>query len=497
MPIVPHRPTAGRAPSDRGSSEPREASDADRAISCEGGTGRIRGVIVAVLVAALTLGQPVAPAAADGASWTPIAAAVNSGWQSVAYGNGVWVAVAKRSFGAPQLMRSTDGGLSWTAVAATEENEWRSVAYGNEVWVAVSSSGTNRVMRSTDNGVTWNNTGVTGVGANSWFSVAYGAGVWVAVAQSTNQLMRSTDDGVTWTTIAVADSDDWRSVAYGNGTWVAIGSDVAGGVRQVMRSENAGLTWAGVDATEASGWTSVAYGGGVWVAVAQSTGTDRVMRSTDEGRNWARISVTQEAWQSVAYGNGVWVAVASGGTNRVMRSTDGGQTWTDVAAAEANTWFSVAYGNGAWIAVAQSGSGTNRVMRSVDPLPVSQPVPPSVSCSPEVLVAGGLVTCSVTGGDAGIDILWRAAHGPVFAEVGVTLDDSGSGEFSFTVPAGAVGEELTVELVEWIAPVSLGVVGGPVPTSVPSGGGPAPVWPLVLVALVVFGLPGRGMRTEV
>ena len=94
---------------------------------------------------------------------------------------------------------------------------------------------------------------------------------------------------------------------------------------------------------------------------------------------------------------------------------------------------------------------------------------PSVSCTPSAPVPDGSVTCSVTGGDAGIDILWRAAYNPVFVEAGVTLDGSGSGEFSFTVPAAAVGEELTVELVEWLAPVSLGVVGGPVPSSVPSG----------------------------
>jgi MYXO-CTERM domain-containing protein len=42
---------------------------------------------------------------------------------------------------------------------------------------------------------------------------------------------------------------------------------------------------------------------------------------------------------------------------------------------------------------------------------------------------------------------------------------------------------VTVELVDWLAPVSLGVVGGPVPTSVPSGEGPVPVWSLVLLAL--------------
>jgi hypothetical protein len=105
-----------------------------------------------------------------------------------------------------------------------------------------------------------------------------------------------------------------------------------------------------------------------------------------------------------------------------------------------------------------------------------------VSCD-GALQVGSLVTCSVTGGDPGIDILWRAAFNPVFAGQGVTLDADGSGTFAFTVPAESLGEEVTVELVEWLAPVSIGVAGGPVPTSVPSGGGPVPVWSLVLLAL--------------
>jgi hypothetical protein len=120
----------------------------------------------------------------------------------------------------------------------------------------------------------------------------------------------------------------------------------------------------------------------------------------------------------------------------------------------------------------------------------------TVSCVPSAPVAGGLVTCTVTGGDAGIDILWRAAYNPVIAEAGVMLDASGSGEFAFTVPAAAVGQELTVELVEWIAPVSLGVVGGPVPASVPSGEGPVPFWTLALPALVAVALLRRRMLVK-
>jgi hypothetical protein len=110
-------------------------------------------------------------------------------------------------------------GTSWTAAAAAEANSWRSVAYGNGVWVAVSSDGTNRVMRSTDDGVTW--TGVAAAAANTWRSVAYGNGVWVAVSGD-GQVMRSTDDGVTWTGVAAAEANGWYGVAYGNGVWVAV-----------------------------------------------------------------------------------------------------------------------------------------------------------------------------------------------------------------------------------------------------------------------------------
>jgi hypothetical protein len=101
-----------------------------------------------------------------------------------------------------------------------------------------------------------------------------------------------------------------------------------------------------------------------------------------------------------------------------------------------------------------------------------------------VTQVGSRITCTVTGGEPGIGILWRAAYNPPFAGEGVTLDADGIGTFSFTVPAAALGQVVTVELVEWLPPVSLGVAGGPVPTSVPSGGGSMSVWALVMLALV-------------
>lgn len=169
--------------------------------------------------------------------------------------------------------------------------------------------------------------------------------------------------GLLWgTTLGAGTSSSWRSVATdGSGTWVAVAFN---NVPRVMRSTDNGLNWAEGTVTELNSWTSVAYGDGVWIAVSQS-GVNRVMRSVDGGITWSAVAAgAASSWSSVAYGNGVWVAVAFGGTSRIMRSDDKGVTWTAAVAPEQNDWYSVAYGDGVWVAVADNG--TNRVMRSVD-----------------------------------------------------------------------------------------------------------------------------------
>jgi surface protein len=147
-----------------------------------------------------------------------------------------------------------------------------------------------------------------------------------------------------------------------------------------------------------------------------------------------------------------------------------------------------------WNIIGDTGGGT------VDgpcgePVVTSTPAPasgPSLACLPAVPAAGELVTCTVSDADAGIEILWRAAYNPVFASAGVRIGADGTGTFSFVVPVAAVGEELRVELVEWAAPMSLGVVGGPVPSSVPAGEGPVGLLAVVAVAIAFF-LPGWHM----
>ena len=74
------------------------------------------------------------------------------------------------------------------------------------------------------------------------------------------------------------------------------------------------------------------------------------------------------------------------------------------------------------------------------------------------------------------------------------MGSDGTGTFSFVVPAAVLGQALTVELVAWTQPMTLGVVGGPVPASVPAGEGGVPFGAVLLGLLGAAGVLVAGRR---
>lgn len=121
--------------------------------------------------------------------------------------------------------------------------------------------------------------------------------------------------------------------------------------------------------------------------------------------------------------------------------------------------------------------------------------PMQVVCTPDPVAAGAEVTCSITGGDPSIDILWEAvADGTVFATRGVTLDENGLGTFSFVAPASAAGGPIEARLVEWSRSSTVQVSGRVTPSSLPAGGG-MPAAPVVVLMLATLALAGTaGLR---
>ena len=105
----------------------------------------------------------------------------NISWNSVTYGNGLFVAVSTNI-----SIYSADGVL-WVPV--TTPGSWNSVTFGNGYFVAV---GPSCQMYSTD-GKTWNILGSPVAG--TWLSVTYGQGSFIATGTGS---MSSTTNGASW-----------------------------------------------------------------------------------------------------------------------------------------------------------------------------------------------------------------------------------------------------------------------------------------------------------
>jgi predicted RecA/RadA family phage recombinase len=322
-----------------------------------------------------------------GTTWSIQTSAADNQWQSVTYGNGLFVAVS-RDGAANRVMTSPDG-ITWTPRTPAVDNPWQSVTYGNGLFVAVAFSGSgNRVMTSPD-GITW--TPRNAAANNNWYSVTYGNGLFVAVAFSGigNRVMTS-PDGITWTSRTSAANIDWQSVTYGNGLFVAVAETGTG--NRVMTSPD-GITWTIRTSAANDGWISITYGNGVFVAVSY----DGTVMTSPDGIIWTnRTSATNSSWYGITFGNGLFVAVAYLGA--VMTSSDG-INWTSRTSATNNNWRSVTYANGLFVAVSTTGTG-NRVMTSSD---VFAPGSPSInSITPAYTTASVAFTAPTNSGYSAI-----------------------------------------------------------------------------------------------
>jgi hypothetical protein len=187
----------------------------------------------------------------------------------------------------------------------------------------------------------------------------------------------------------------------------------------------------------------------------------------------------------------LWVPPGSSDSSVTLECTADGDTLT--------------YDFSLWgVVVGENVTNTFSVWYSIPgadaPEHVAKPVahPMTLSCSPDPVAVGAVVTCVVEKGDPNVEILWRASYNPAFAGQGVKLDAEGRGSFSFVAPAAALGLPVTVELVEWDR-TAVVMVGGPVPVSVPAGEGPVvPVGLLLFgVAATAFGLRRLAVGTAV
>ena len=244
----------------------------------------------------------------DGINWTAPTQSVMYPY-SIAYGNGMFVALPAPSYGVSGSFGSSADGVTWTRGSSQpESNIWRSVTYGNGIFVGVSDTGTNRVITSTD-GINW--TARTAIEADPWMSITYGNNLFVAVAGSGTNIVMTSPDGITWTKRTVAAATALKSVTYGNGLFVAVVSNVTD---KVITSSD-GINWTAANIS-GLGLTSITYGSGIFAAI----GIYGVATSLD-GITWANKVTYDSAiypYTNIFYANNLFLTFRYGLATREM-----------------------------------------------------------------------------------------------------------------------------------------------------------------------------------
>jgi photosystem II stability/assembly factor-like uncharacterized protein len=341
-----------------------------------------------------------------GLDWIDVTPAGNNMYNSVTYGDGVFIAISnidiidKLSFiNNYKLKRSTDNGYTWTNITLNIPNiEYMNyITYGNGTFVIVGSytnAGSNGlVIKSTDRGLKWTNVSPLNddnyLQYVSWNSVSYADNCFI-VAGSGGRIMKSIDTNMSsWINLSpdLIDSvqyNEWASVIYNNDSYIAVGN--YGKIIKISDlSYIISITNSITNITDAiySYWKdispfgnkenysnkinwSVAYGGdNNYVAVSND---GHILKSTDSGNTWV-VKNQDEGYSntSITYGNGTYVLIqkyedvdnSEDYNTDIMVSYDGGEIWQDVDQLSAVNVYSVAYGNNCFIAVGSLTAGNS------------------------------------------------------------------------------------------------------------------------------------------
>jgi len=290
-------------------------------------------------------------------------------FDSVAYGNGVFVATQQPargnyfSCGSVGLLVSPDG-VNWADMTPTNGLSLSQVAFGNGQFVAWDSS-SGEVTYSSD-GINWTASAPLGDGTRylpgGAVHLALGGGLFVAVGYDNlgNDTLFSSTDGASWMTPS---DDGGRGVSVQPSALINVNGNYVGCdyTPEFIFSTN-GLDWSFRPAT--NGYASLAYGEGVFVAVGSGPTKDAMAASTD-GVTWAEQnfvgSASRPSLSGVAYGKNGFVAVGSddqGGSSLThMVTSTNGLNWKQAGPIVPGYFSQVAYGNGTYVAAAEMVSG--------------------------------------------------------------------------------------------------------------------------------------------
>lgn len=259
----------------------------------------------------------------DGINWTIRNTGLgNYGiWTSVCFatladGSYLFVAVGFYFVGTPdnRVITSPDG-INWTYSAAANVNSWQSVCFGNGLFVAVAAKlgffdTTSFLVATSQDGKNWES---YDPGTNlqlEWTSICFGTptGLFVAVAKSgTTSRVMTSPNGSTWTIGNAPYTSSWKSVCYSNGLYVAVADT---GDAKIMTSSD-GINWSlQEDSNYNTALNSVCNGNNLFVTVGLGANADRVITASSTA---TIVITTQPISQNLAIGSSVTFTVVATG----------------------------------------------------------------------------------------------------------------------------------------------------------------------------------------
>ena len=264
----------------------------------------------------------------DGVNWESMSVSGSDFFlpSGVAEGAGRFVAVGRTySFSLSayegSIYSSSDGRI-WERSTIPSGNGINSVAYGNGVWVAAGNDG--RCFRSTNSGVDWSAVNVPATppfATNTLSSLAYGNGTFVAVGET--NVFTSTD-GLNWEDHSDNTAIDyWQTLdelAFANGRFFA-GGFYAG----IVYSDDNGQNWQAATMPANNYYTvrALVAGDGWLMAAADleaSPDFPPVFLVSQDGSSWSEASIVPAPDVSaLAFGSGRAVGVLGAG---VVERTD-------------------------------------------------------------------------------------------------------------------------------------------------------------------------------
>lgn len=224
----------------------------------------------------------------------------NEFFQSIAYGNGVYVLP---SYSSGLIFTSTDT-INWTSQSVGTGLHHTDVIFAGGQFIVIGSTGS---IFTSPNGLIW--TQRTSNTTVQLYSITHSGSLYLAVGFNSTTVR--SPDGITWTVVAGSSNIMWAA-AYGNGLFVI------GGTNGLIQSSPDGITWT----------VRQAAGGGAQVLCIKYLGSSFIavgelgkIWTSPNGITWtlkATVSTVGSLW-GVVYVNGYYLVT---GANGIAISTD-------------------------------------------------------------------------------------------------------------------------------------------------------------------------------